>query len=178
MADFGPIQLVAMAFPDPRRLQGALLSELYELSRQGIVRVIGLTAIVKDENGTIGSVQTTELSDEDRVKLAGAVGALIGFGEGGEAGATAGAARASAYAAGKEYGLTKEQIQEIARGIPRGSAAGFLLVEHLWAKRLMEQAAAQDGVILANNMVSENALVGLGAQLAEGARIVEQVQYQ
>ncbi len=178
MAEFGPIELIAIGFPDPRKLQGAILAELFRLREAGLIRVIGLLAIVKDPNGTIGSTQLTDLPDEERVKLAGAVGALIGYGEAGEAGAKAGGEASAAFAAQKEFGLSQEQIQEIAASIPRGSAAGFVLLEHLWAKRLRELAQEQDGVMLANGFVSPQALIGMGRELAEGARIAEQVQYQ
>lgn len=176
MVEFGPIQLIAIGFPDPRKLQGALLTEIFRLSEAGIIRVIGLLGIVKDENGTVGSVQTTELSDQDRVKLAASVGALIGYGAGGEKGAMTGAETGAQWAAQKEFGLTPDQIRGIAESVPPGSAAGFALVEHLWAKKLKEQALKQDGVLLANGFVSPMALVGLGTVLADGARAAEQLR--
>ena len=60
-----------------------------KLSEHKIIRVVGLLAIVKDDKGKIASVQLTQLSDDDRIKLAPGVGALIGFGAAGEEGAKA-----------------------------------------------------------------------------------------
>ncbi|NLX49581.1 MAG: DUF1269 domain-containing protein [Methanospirillum sp.] len=176
MADFGPISLVAVGFLEPEKLKGALLEELFTLSEAGIIRVIGLLGIVKDPNGTIGSVQMTQLPDADRVKLAAGVGALIGFGATGEQGAHAGAEMGAQIAAQKEYGLSQDQIREIAEGIPRGTAAGFVLLEHLYAKRLKDLAQQQHGVLLANAFINPQALVGLGAALAEGAMVAEQAR--
>lgn len=176
MVEFGPIHLVAIGFPDPRRLQGAMLTEMFRLSEAGIIRMVGLLGIVKDENGTVGSVQTTELSDQDRIKLAAGVGALIGFGMDGEKGALTGAETGAQWAAQKEFGLGQDQVREIAEGVPRGSAAAFVLIEHLWAKRLKELALDQDGVLLANGFINPLALAGLGAALAEGARVAEQAR--
>ncbi len=175
MVEFGPISLVAIGFPDPTKLQGDMLREMFKLSEEGIIRVVGLLGIVKDPNGTIGSVQLTELPDAERTKLAAGVGALIGFGAGGEQGALAGAEAGAEFAGSKEYGLSQEQVREIAEGIPRGSAAGFALIEHLYAKKLKEIAMRQDGVLLANNFINPTALVGLGAAIAEGARAAEQL---
>ena len=56
-------------------------------SEHKIIRVVGLLAIVKDDKGKIASVQLTQLSDDDRIKLAAGIGALIGFGAAGEEGA-------------------------------------------------------------------------------------------
>lgn len=175
MVEFGPISLVAIGFPDPSRLKGDMLTEMFRLSEEGIIRIVGLLGVVKDPNGTIGSVQLTELPDAERARLAAGVGALIGYGMAGEQGAATGAEAGAEFAGSKEYGLTQEQIREIAEGIPRGSAAGFALIEHLYAKRLKEIAMRQDGVFLANNFINPTALVGLGTAIAEGARAAEQL---
>ena len=65
---------------------------------------------------------------------------------------------------------------EIAKDIPKGTAAGFLLVEHLWAKKLKELVLKQDGVVLAQGFIQPGALVALGAELAEGAKAAEKVK--
>jgi len=70
----------------------------------------------------------------------------------------------------KEFGLNQKQIREIARDIPNGSAAGFLLIEHLWAKNLKEIALAQDGIMLANGFITPDSLMALGSELAEGVK--------
>ena len=174
MVEFGPVQMIAIGFPDPEKLKGDLLREIFALSEKKIIRVIGLLGIVKDKNGTIDSVQITELSDEDRKRLGAAVGALIGLGAARGKGAVAGA-KAGAKAMEKEFGLNQQQIREIARDIPKGSAAGFLLIEHLWAKKFKEIALTQDGVLLANGFITPDSLIALGSELAEGVRAAEKL---
>lgn len=175
MVEFGPIQLIAIGFPDLEKLKGELLKEILALSEKKIIRLIGLLAIVKDEKGTIGSVQITELSDEDRKKLGAAAGALIGLGAGRGKGAVAGA-KAGAAATSKEFGLNEQQINEIAAGIPPKMAAGFLLIEHLWAKKFKDIAQKQGGVLLANGFITPDSLIALGAHLAEGAQAAEKLR--
>ena len=34
-----------------------------------------------------------------------------------------------------EFGLDQKQIRNIAQNIPKGTYAGFLLIEHPWAKK-------------------------------------------
>lgn len=83
MVVFGPISMIAIAFPDVETLKGELAGEIRRLSQDGIIRVIGMLAVVKDRKGDYAGVQATELSDEDRIKLGAGIGALIGYGAGG-----------------------------------------------------------------------------------------------
>ena len=53
MVEFGPIQLIAIGFPEVENLKGELLKEIFRLSEKKIIRVVGLLAIVKDEKGKI-----------------------------------------------------------------------------------------------------------------------------
>jgi uncharacterized membrane protein len=179
---FGPISLLAVEFPDISKLQGELLQEIGKLSQAGIIRVIGLLAVAKDEKGEFAAVQATGLSEEDRMKLGAGIGALIGYGAAGEAGVQAGwEAGAGAVAekvAKHDFGLSKEQVRDIAMDIPPGTAVGLVLIEHLWAKNFKEIGLRTGGQVLANAFISPDALVELGAQLAEGARIAEKTQAQ
>lgn len=165
-----------LGFPEIKNLDGALLKEIFKLSEAKLIRVLGLLAVVKDEKGKIASAQITELSDEDRIKLSAAVGALIGLGAAGEAGAMAGAEAGAERAAHKDFGLTQKQVKDIAKDMPNGTAAGLLLLEHLWAKKFKEIAMEKHGVVLANGFISPLALVTLGAELAEGAKAAEKAK--
>ncbi len=173
MVEFGPVQLIVIGFPELEKLKGELLKEIFRLSEARIIRVIGLLAVVKDQKGAITSAQITELSDEDRVKLGAAIGALIGFGAAGKKGATAGAEAGAKTVASREFGLSQTQIEEIAREIPNGTAAGLLLIEHLWAKKFKDIARKQHGVLLANGFITPEALVAAGVELAEGTLVAE-----
>jgi len=176
MVEFGPIQMIAMGFPELENLDGALLKEIFKLSEHKIIRVVGLLAIVKDDKGKIGSVQLTQLSENDRIKLAAGVGALIGFGAAGEEGAKALSNAAAEAAYYKEFGLDQKQVKDIAKNIPKGTAAGFLLIEHLWAKKFKEIALKKHAVLLANGFITMDSLVAMGAHLAEGAKAAEKVK--
>ena len=176
MVEFGPISMIALGFPDVNLLKGELLKEISNLSKSGIIKVIGLTAIVKDVNGDIEAAKITELSDEERVKLGAAVGALIGLGAAGMEGAEAGAQLGAERVVQNEFGLNKERIMRIAQDMPKGTAAGILLIEHLWAKKFKEIAMKQNGVVLAQGLIEPIALVALGAKLAEGAKAAEKIK--
>jgi uncharacterized membrane protein len=176
MVEFGPIHMVVLGFPDVGKLKGEALKEVFRLSEAGIIRVIGLMAIAKDEKGNIESVQLTELSDEDRMKLGAGIGALIGLGAAGKKGAMAGAEVGAMSVAKKDLGLTKEEIMGIAEEIPNGTAASIVLIEHLWAKKLKEIVIKQDGIVLAQGVIEPISLVALGSELAEGAEAAARVK--
>jgi uncharacterized membrane protein len=176
MVEFGPIHMIVLGFPEIDKLKGEALREVFRLSEAGIIRVIGLLAIVKDGKGNMESVQLTELSDADRVKLGAGIGALIGLGAAGEKGAMVGAEAGAMRVAEKDFGLSKEDIMDIAKGIPNGTAASVLLFEHLWAKRLKELVIKAGGIVLAQGVIEPTALVALGSELAEGAKVAEKVK--
>jgi uncharacterized membrane protein len=177
---FGPISMMAVEFPDISKLKGELLQEIGTLSQAGIIRVVGLLTVAKDDKGQFASVQMTGLSEEDRMKLGGAIGALIGYGAAGEegvqAGWEAGAGAVAEKVAKHDFGLSKEQVKNIAMDIPPNTAVSLLLIEHLWAKKFKEIGMATGGQVLANAFISPDALVNLGAALAEGAEAAEQLQ--
>ena len=87
MVEFGPIQMLALGFPNQENLHGELISELFRLSDYKIIRMVGFLAIAKNQQGKIASLQLTQLSDDDRIKLGAGIGALIGFGAAGKEGA-------------------------------------------------------------------------------------------
>ncbi|MCU0860696.1 MAG: hypothetical protein MUE65_00045 [Methanomassiliicoccales archaeon] len=176
MVEFGPIQLIVLGFPDETKLQGQMLKEIFKLSEAKIIRVIGLTGIIKDKKGNIAAAQLSELSDAERIKLGAGIGALIGLGAGGKDGAMLGAIAGAETAAENEFALSKEDVMRIANDIPKGTAAGILLIEHLWAKKLKEISIKQNGVVLAQGFIQPIELVALGAELAAGARAAEKIK--
>jgi len=176
LVEFGPISLLAIGFPEIKNLDGALIKEIFALSDARIISVIGLLGIIKDEKGKVSSAQITEFSDEDRIRLGAAIGALIGFGAAGEKGAKAGANAGAEAAYYKEFGLSQKQIKEIAKDMPNGTGAGLLLIEHLWAKKFKEIAMKKHGVVLANSFISPQAFIALGAELAEGKKAAEKLK--
>ena len=70
MVEFGPIQMLAMGFPNQENLHGELISELFRLSDYKIIRMVGFLAIAKNEKGKVASLQFTHfLMMTRRIKL-------------------------------------------------------------------------------------------------------------
>jgi uncharacterized membrane protein len=180
MVEYGPIQMLALGFPDIDNLKGDLIKEIVTLSDAKLIRIIGLLALAKDKKGNLADIQMTQLSADDRVKLGAAIGALIGYGAAGDEGAhvasQAMAGKVAEKAAHNDFGLNEKQIKNIAKDIPNGTAVGFLLFEHLWAKKFKDIAMNVDGVVLANGFINRESLMNLGAQLADGVKTAKKLK--
>jgi uncharacterized membrane protein len=80
----------------------------------------------KDREGNIKSIEAS--SWVKRKKCVWSVlGALLGYGTGGEEGRRKGAEAGILEASEESYGITEEDILDIAEAIPKGSAAGILI---------------------------------------------------
>lgn len=161
--EIGPLQLVVVGFTDPQ-LDGSVLSSLAEASDAGHIKVVDLLGVYKDDNGDILSAEATDLSIDEAMVYGAWVGALIGFGAEGEAGAEMGALAGALTAADEyEYGLGPDEIASVAEAIPRGGAAMMLVIEHTWAIPFRNAMRDSGGILLAQDFLSPEALITLGA---------------
>lgn len=165
--EIGPIQLVTVAFTDPK-LDGSIVTALEEATAAGHIRVIDAIGVYKDTDGSFMAAEATDLTEEEAMVYGAWIGALVGLGAGGEEGAEYGAiAGAVAAAEEYEYGIGEEELAAIADAIPEGGGALLLAIEHTWAIPLRNAAAASGGIVLANDFLNPMALVALGVLAAE-----------
>ncbi len=112
---FGPIDFIAMEFPG-NRFKGEILPDLFELVDKGIIRIIDLVIIRKDQ----GQVSVRELRELDPAHVE----------------------MLSPLRAEVSQMITTSDIDMIAEKLADDSTAGILLIENLWAKKT--QQAMQD----------------------------------
>lgn len=170
---YGPMQLVVIGFPDPN-FQGQIRRELDSAMEKGIIRLIDLLFLWKDKEGNLTSIEATQLDEAERMRFGAVVGGLIGYGAAGEEGARIGMEEGALAAAEENYGITEEDIDEIADAIPNGSAAGIFIIEHLWAKSLKQALRDAGGVLMAQGMISPELLITVGEELKEAVRAAEE----
>jgi len=164
--EFGPLQLVVVGFDSPS-LDGSVLGELEGLRAQGMIRLVDVLGVHKDEEGAVWSLEMSDLTDEQALLAGAAIGALIGLGAGGEGKAAEGAVEGMlAFSERRELGVSPEDVMHIADHIPTGGAALLMLVEHRWLIPLRDAIRAQGGVFLAHDFLSVESLIGLGEVLA------------
>jgi uncharacterized membrane protein len=142
------------------------VNQLRRLRDEGIVRLVDAVFVAKDEHGDLNEIRASDLSADEAVLLGTLAGALFGYGAAGEEGAVLGAEIGGLAAEQGEFGLDGEDIDEIADLIPRGSAAAFLLLEHLWAIGLKEALRNADGEVIAHGWLTPATLIARGQEFA------------
>ncbi len=162
---YGPIQLTVVGF-DNDEIIGGLLDELDRVREFGIIRLIDFLFVAKDAEGNISALEVTDLTEEQRMEFGAVVGGLIGLGAAGAEGAVEGAVEGALAVAEHDFGLTAEEIQEVADRIPKGTSAVVVLFEHTWALRLKEYMLNSGGFLIAQGLIHPSALVSVGEELA------------
>ena len=164
---FGPVQMLVLEF-DSENLKGEILPEMRRLKEAGIVRLIDLLVVQKQEDGDIITIQDTDLSQEEAMEFGAIAGALIGLGAAGEEGAEAGAV-AGAEALADSHVFDEDQALYLEDAIPPGGTAAVALIEHLWAIPLRDKIVEAGGVALADIWVHPSDLIATGLVAAIAA---------
>jgi hypothetical protein len=146
----GPLEYLVVGF-EGNRFTGQILSELRAAKEKGIIRVIDLFVIKKDEQGNVTALALSDLSAEEAMELGPLAGDLIGL-------------------------FAQEDIDQVAAGIPNNSAAGLLLFEHIWAIGLKEAIKHAGGVAVAGGLVAPDVLQALEADLEAAKQSAGQEQ--
>lgn len=163
---YGPMQLLVIGFENPD-FHGQIRQALDSAMKAGAMRLIDVRFVRKDAEGNVEGMEATQLTDEERQRFGAAVGALIGLGAGGVEGAREGAETGATAAARRTFGMTEDDVRSIAETIPSDSAAAIFLIEHLWAKDLKQALRDANGYLIAQGLVTPEALVLAGAALRE-----------
>jgi uncharacterized membrane protein len=155
----GPIQLLTVAF-DGNHFRGEIMPELERLKREGIVRLIDLLLVRKDSMGAVMVTTVTDLEWEEAVSLGSYLGALSGFATGGpeamEQGAMAGAAELA-----DGHFFDEDDVFRVTQSLPLNMSAALVLVEHLWAKPLLDAIGRADGFELSNDWIRPDQVITL-----------------
>lgn len=109
---FGPIDFIALEFPG-NQFKGEILPDIFELVDQGIIRVIDLVIVMKEEDGTVVTRELQEL-DSGNVRVLNPLKAQV------------------------TQMITEEDIANIAASLENNSTAGLMLIENLWAKKTQQ----------------------------------------
>jgi hypothetical protein len=143
--------MVMLAF-DGNRFEGRILAELKRLREEGIVRLVGLVFVRKDIDGSISSLQESDLEPPAALLIGSAMRDLVGT-------------RRFASVMGAEetslFGYTDADIRRIAAEIPRDTAVALALFEHTWALELKEAILDAGGFVVADGLVGPAAMLAL-----------------
>ena len=165
--EIGPLQVLVIGFEQPQ-LDGSILGELERASASGATRVVDALGVYKSTTGDIAAAAVSELTEDEAMVYGAWVGALVGLGAGGIEGAEVGAVVGAVSAVDEyDYGLDDESIESIAEDIPPGGGAMLLVIEHTWAIPLRNALRASGGIMIAQDFLSPELLISLGALAAE-----------
>jgi hypothetical protein len=156
----GPIQGFVIGFPDTELFEGRIAEELARLSDVGQIRIIDAVFVLRDGD-EVAVLKVSDLDDEQRATLRGAVAALVGLGIAGEEGAVLGAAigaSADADAPTAAEAVAASLVDEL----PDGSSALVLAIEHLWAVPLRDAIRDAGGVVLGHRSLTIEDLIAIG----------------
>src|SRR5918998_4903014 len=164
----GPVQLVAIGFPPDANFEGRIIDELERLERHDTIRILDLLFVGK--HAETGDLLALDYQGEE---LGAIVGALLGFEFEDDVERQAESAQGLQ---GHAFGLSQGEIQEIAASLAPGSSAGFLLVEHLWARDLKRAIRDAGGFPLGEGLLTPEALAEVGAELVAISEAIEEIE--
>jgi hypothetical protein len=133
------------------------MDELERLESHETIRILDLLFVGKDAE--TGDLLALDYQGEE---VGAIVGALLGFefeDDGGQPGGSIGGAE------GHAFGLSRSEIQDIAGSLPSGSSAGFLLVEHVWARNLKGAIRDAGGFPLGEGFLTPEAIAEVAVEL-------------
>jgi len=169
MKEIGPVQLLAIGFGPDAKFEGKILDELAKVERKEMIRILDLLFVQKDVE--TGDLRALDYQGEE---LGAIVGALLGFefeGDEQPAGSTE-EERVESHA----FGLSQREIEAMAASLDPGSSAGFLLVEHVWARDLKRAIRQTGGFPLAEGFLTPEAVTAVAAELAALVEIFEELE--
>jgi uncharacterized membrane protein len=167
--EIGPVQLLAIDFGPGAKFEGRIMDELAKLERIETIRILDLLFVHKDAE--TGDLLALDYQGED---LGAIIGALLGFefeGDEQPAGSTDGEMVES-----HAFGLSQREIEAMAASLEPGSSAGFLLVEHVWARDLKRAIRQTGGVPIGEGFLTPEAIAEVAAELLVLSEILEELE--
>jgi uncharacterized membrane protein len=161
----GPVQLVAIGFAPEANFEGRIMDELSRLERHETIRILDLLFVHKDAQ--TGDLLALDYQGEE---LGAIVGALLGFEFEGDLPSDTQEVQSHAF------GLSQREIEEIAASLDPGSSAGFLLIEHVWARNLKRAIRAAGGFPLGEGFLTTEALAAVAAELVAMSEALEELE--
>jgi uncharacterized membrane protein len=161
----GPVQVLALGFDQDARFEGRIMDELANLERHETIRILDLLFVGKDaETGDLLAL------DYQGAELGAIVGALLGFDfEGDEP-------LEPSEIEGHAFGLSRAEMQDLAASLKPGSSAGFVLIEHVWARDLKRAIRETGGFPLGEGFLTPETLAEIAPELVAMAELIDELE--
>ena len=131
--EMGPIDYLVVEFPD-NRMTGEGLPLLVDLVDRGIIRVLDLLFIRREEDGSVAGLAIADFDRDGVLDLAVFEGASSGL-------------------------LHEDDLDEVASLLKPGSSAGVLVYENVWAAPLATALRRGGGELIASGRIPIQAML-------------------
>jgi uncharacterized membrane protein len=128
----GAVELAVIEFPGSR-FNGGIVPALAQLVNDGIVTILDLVFVTKDEAGNVIGVELGDLDDEDAASFDDLDGEVNGL-------------------------PSDEDLQIAGEALAPGSSAALIVWENSWARRLVSEIAAAGGRLVAHDRLDSEAV--------------------
>jgi len=135
----GPLEFVVIGCKG-HTFTSEIVPELNAIQQKGLIRVVDLSFVRKDSNGTVSVLEVHDLNDEELALFDPIKEDLMGL-------------------------FTPEDIARLTGVIPPDTSAVIVLLEHAWLVRLSEGLNRANATLLAGGMVPPTAMERLEAEL-------------
>jgi Family of unknown function (DUF6325) len=132
--EIGPIDYLVVEWPPGKEPTGEGLELLVGLTERGIIRVIDLAFVMKEEDGTVKGLAITDLDADgtlDLVKFEGASSGVLG----------------------------QEDFDEAGAALEPGTSAAILVYENRWAAPFATALRRSGAQLVASGRIPVNALL-------------------
>jgi DNA-binding NarL/FixJ family response regulator len=161
----GPLQVIAVSFELGADFERRVLTEVDRLQGRGVLRLLDLLVVAKDDDGTLERVAIGDDDDFGNL-LAG----LLPI-DGGRFARSADSGDATGRAPGAVWALAESLLP--------GTAIAFLLVQHGWAQPMLDAITETGGALLGDGFLTADAGAFVEAQIAaidEAAEVIAAAQ--
>jgi DNA-binding CsgD family transcriptional regulator len=160
----GPLQVIVVSFGPGADFQGRMLAEVDRLQGRGVLRLVDLLFVAKNEDGEI---QRLAVADDDFGAL---LSRIIPLGD---------ADFVELAGDGGSPGFDPADALALTESLLPGTALAFLLIEHRWAQPLFDVIADTGGTLLGEGFLTSEAGLLAGAEVAaveEAAEVISAAQ--
>ncbi len=133
--ELGPVDYLVVEFPGSR-FTGEIMPELADLVERGIVRVLDLVLIKKDEDGSFEAFEFADIEEGVLGELREVERELADL-------------------------LSEDDVAAVADALEPGSTAGLLVYENLWAAPFASAVRRSGGQLVANGRIPTQALLAV-----------------
>nr|WP_225320796.1 DUF6325 family protein [Streptomyces luteolifulvus] len=140
--EMGPVDYIVVEFPG-NRMTGEAFPLLVDLVDRGLIRILDLVFIRKDEDGSVNALEIADLTGDGNLDLAVFEGAKSGL-------------------------LGDDDIEEAAAAVEPGNSAGLLIYENAWAAPFAAALRRSGAQLVASGRLPVQALIA-SLEAAEAA---------